>query len=356
VAPAFAEALPFPVVGSTTLGALSPETDDPEMNLTLTILTSDDVTFVTGLTGSIDKEDAGVVSAAYDEALTRAHEAGLPQGEKPKLILSYAPLINNVGGDFFVNTMSAVSGGVPNFGTLTVDNTIDYAEASVLYGGEVYKDRYAFVLLCGEVNMKFHIATLSTERIFNDRGVITDVEGSLIKTVNDIPVIDYLVSLGLSKDADGGMTGVNVYPFVVDLGDGTAPIIRILFAITPEGYAVCGGDIPKGAVISVGSIDADSVVEATAAKLDEIVAGGKPGEETVLVFSCLGRYLALGYTPSREMDTIKEKLNGAGIAFSFMYSGGEICPVEGGTEGGDDEASGVANRFHNDTFIALSLS
>ncbi|MDR1272165.1 MAG: FIST C-terminal domain-containing protein [Clostridiales Family XIII bacterium] len=356
VAQAVSTAFPFAVVGTTTIAALTADTDDPEMSLTLTILTSDDVNFIPALTEPFDGEDDGPIRDAYGKAVARAHEEGLSEGESPKLILSYVPLLNNVGGDFFVNSMAEISGGVPNFGTLSVDNTIDYAESSVLYEGGHYRDRYAFVLLTGEVDMKFHIATLPAERVFSDRGVITDVSGNLIKAVNDIPVSDYLVSLGLKRDADGVVIGVNVYPFVVDFGDGSDPVIRVLFAITPEGYAVCGGNVPQGAVISVGYIDADIVVEATTGKLDEIIEEGVPGTGVMLAFSCIGRYLTLGYNSDMEMNVVRGKLGAAGMNYSFMYSGGEICPVKGTGMDGERGAGSAVNRFHNDTFTVLTLS
>ncbi|MDR1027822.1 MAG: FIST C-terminal domain-containing protein [Clostridiales Family XIII bacterium] len=342
VVAALHDALPFEFVGTTTLGAISRETD-PLVGLTMLVLTSDDVSFVTGLTEPIEGEDADVIARGYAEAAKK-----LGEGEKPSLLLSYAPLLLNVGGDFFVNTLSEVSGQAPNFGTVSADDTIDYHNSHIIINGEAYRDRLAFVLVCGDVKPKFRIASISGEKIFREKGVVTASRGNQLQTINGISVEDYLLSLGLKKGADGTLTGVNSYPFIVDYNDGSPPVVRIIFAITPEGYAVCGGDIPEGATLSVGFIDGDEVVKATGDELRKISPDDKPA--ALLIFSCIGRYFSLGYESEREADEVKKLLAGTGIPYAMTYSGGEICPT-GATEGD----AGTINRFHNDTFAICVL-
>jgi hypothetical protein len=356
VASAIAEALPFDVIGTTTISSIAPGVEDPEWALTLLVLTSDDVIFVPGLTEPITKEDPAPIAEAYAAAEERAFASGVTAGTKPALVIDYSSLLTVAGGDFYTEAMSEAAGGkVPIFGLLTVDNSADYSGSKVIYGSDTYKDRVAFVLMYGDVKPKFYIATLAAERLFRDKGVITDVDGNLIHTINDVSVIDYLSSLGIERDEDGSFSGVNSYPFVVDLGDGMEPIIRILFAVTPDGDAVCGGNLPKGSVISIGSINADGIIEATSQKLDDIFAGGKPN--ALLMFSCIGRYLVLGYEQNLELDAVKGKLAETGVPFTFAYVGGEICPVRPTSPNAADIGDGerLANRFHNETFIALAL-
>jgi hypothetical protein len=178
--------------------------------------------------------------------------------------------------------------------------------------------------------------------------VVTASQGNQLQTINGVSVEDYLLSLGLKKGDDGAIIGVNSYPFIVDYNDGSLPVVRIMFAITPEGYAVCGGDILEGATLTVGSIDGDEVVKATGDELRKILADDKP--DAMLVFSCIGRYFALGYEAEREADEVKKLLAGTGIPYTMTYSGGEICPTYA-TEG--EEAT--INRFHNETFAVCLL-
>jgi hypothetical protein len=339
---ALKDALPFEFIGGTTIGTAAPGGGEPD-DLVILVLTSDDVSFVTGLTEPILSEDEDVITRGYAAAASKADAEG-----KPALMLSYAPLLMNVGGDFFVNALSKTSGNVPNFGTIVVDDTIDYRNSSVVFNGEAYKDRLALILLYGEVKPRFYLASLSKEKIFREKGVVTSSVGNQLKTINNISVEDYLLSLGLTKGENGAITGVNSYPFIVDYGDGATPVVRIMFAITPEGYAVCGGDIPEGAILSVGSIDGNEVVKATGDRLREIAADGKP--DVILIFSCIGRYFSLGYDNDRETAAVKKSLDAAGVPFSMTYSGGEICPTYT-TEG----AKTMTNRFHNDTFAACAF-
>jgi hypothetical protein len=305
------------------------------------VLTSDDVYFQPGLTESIIGENAEFLDSAYKESLIAAKEAGY--GEKPKLMISYAPLLLNVGGDFFIQSMSKASGGVPNFGTLAIDYTTDYSKAQVIYEGEAYSDKYAFVLMIGEVSPKFYVAGIKVENVLSETGVVTDVAGNQIKTINGLSASDFMVTLGLKKDENDKAIGVNSYPFIVDYNDGTEPVVRVIFMITEEGYAVCGGDVPLNATLSVGMFDLDAVLDSTAQKIENIMRD-KPS--ALLMFSCVGRYFAQGYEPHRETSIVREFLETSGVPYTFTYSGGEICPVyHRGTTDTED-------RFHNDTFIA----
>lgn len=331
-----AEQVSFPIVGKTTIGNMT-AAEKSNMMLTLTVITSDDVEFVAGLTDPIPGEDETPFRKAYEKA-------NQDRKEKPALMISFAPLMMNVGGDFFVNTLNRISEGVPNFGTITVDHNSDYHAAQVIYGGEAYRDRLAFVLAYGNITPKFYVASISEEKLYRNKGVVTASQGNQLQTVDGVPVIDYLESIGMQKNEDGTITGVNSFPFVVDFGDGSKPIVRVLFAITPEGYAVCGGDIPVGTKLSVGSIDADEVLNTSEKALNEVQE--KSSINGMIMFSCVGRYFALEFDSTKEMDLIQEKTGE--IPFVFAYSGGEICPLY-------DRDGNTVNRFHNDTLVICTF-
>ncbi|MFP3154378.1 FIST C-terminal domain-containing protein [Lachnospiraceae bacterium ZAX-1] len=334
------ESLPFEVVGTTTLLNAVPESSGT-MLLTLMALTSDDVYFSVGLTEAIESEDDTPLRAGYEAA-----KAKLPG--KPVLILSFAPLLMNVGGDFYVDAVNEISGGVPNFGTISIDHNDDYHEARIIHNGESYVDRYAFVLVSGNVQPRFFIGSISSEKIFQEKGIVTASHSNQLLTVNNIPVVDYLQTLGLNKNEDGTITGINSFPFIVDYNDGTTPVVRVMFALTPEGYAVCGGNIPVGAILSVGSIDADEIIATTTARLTDALAVGK--SDCFLMFSCAGRYFSLGYNPDSEIDKVQSLMQNTGIPYQFAYSGGELCPVYT-----KDEMGVTTNRNHNDTYVICVL-
>jgi hypothetical protein len=328
--------LPFPIAGITTL-ASSSDGVRGEVILILTVLTSDDVEFETGVTDPVTGEDDAPFKAAWNKIAAK-------RPEKPSLMLSFAPLLNNVSADFFVEAWSAITGNVPNFGTLAVDHNHDYREAQTILGGEAYKDRYVFVFCYGKLEPRFFMGGISEEKAFREKGVVTSSQGNQLKAVNGISVADYLVSLGLEKDANGVIQGINSFPFILNYNDGTQPVIRVMFAITPDGSAVCGGKIPEGATLTVGSLSAEEVLNTSAGVLKEALkyAEGK----SILIFSCVGRYFAQGFNPHAEMNKAQEILGGA--CFHLVYSGTELCPVYG-------KDGKLTNRSHNDTIVICVL-
>ncbi|GHV86023.1 hypothetical protein AGMMS50230_16310 [Spirochaetia bacterium] len=337
---ALAKALPFPIAGTTTIaGASSGGTKrQGELLLFLTVFTSDDTEFVAAVTDSITGEDDRPLRAAWEKT-------GGQRSDKPAMMLSFAPLILAVSGDFYTEAWTAITGNVPNFGTLSVDHNPDYHEAQTIFNGEAFKDRYVFVLFYGKIKPKFFMGGISEKEAVKEKGLVTASQGNLLQEVNGISVADYLVSLGLTKDDAGNITGINSYPFILDYNDGTSPVVRVMFAVTPDGSAVCGGKIPKGATLTVGYIDAKAVLENTTA----IIGRAKAALEengSMLIFSCVGRFFALGYNTSEEIDKIRSILGDT--PFHLCYSGTELCPVDG-------ENGSLVNRSHNDTIVICVL-
>jgi hypothetical protein len=333
-----AKKLPFDIAGTTSLAGAS-ENAAGEVLLFLTVLTSNDVEFVSGLTDPISSEDTAPIRAAWERAA-----AG--RAEKPALMLSFAPLLTNASGDFFVDAFSAVSGNVPNFGTLAVDHNADYHESQVILKGEAYPDRYSFILCYGKIKPLFIVGGLSEKRAFRGKGVVTASTGNQLEGVNGISVAEYLSNLGLKKGPDGAILGINAHPFILDYNDGAQPIIRVMFAITPEGHAVCGGNMPVGASLQVGVIDAAEVLSVTEETIKNALAIGRNnGMEggAMLIFSCVGRYFAQGFHPEAEMQKVQETLKGS-RPFHLSYSGTELCPVYG-------QNGSIKNRSHNDSIV-----
>lgn len=334
VVKSLSESLGFPIVGTTTLGTATKE-DLGETMLTLMVLTSDDVEFSAALSDSIINDSLKPVDAGYKRAMDG-------YDSPPSLVFAYAPLSQVVGGDFMVNSLDTVSGGVPIFGTVTVDHNPDYKDAAVIFNGEIHKDKIAMLVCHGDVNPKFIVASIPKEKVMESKDVVTASVGNQLQTVNDKKVIDYLISLGMKKSDDGTIEGINTIPFIVDYNDGSKPVTRILFAITEDGYAVCGGDIPVGTTLSIGTINYDSVLSTTKEAVKSINESGK--KEGAVIFSCVGRYFALEFEPHDEMTLVSETIQND-FPYVMTYSGGEICPVY-------DENGKLYNRFHNDTFTA----
>lgn len=334
---ALCDRLPFDVVGATTIAnATGGEMGDAM--LTLMVLTSDTLEFAVGTSEPIAKEEEEPLAAMYAQA-----EGKLSQ--KPALMLSFLPLLNNFGSDFYAEKMTEISGGVPDFGTVTVDHNADYHAATVLYNGEAWRDRFVILLVAGPVQPVFFVGAISNERVFPERGIVTASSGNQLQTIDGMLAVDYLQTIGLPKGEDGSIQGINSFPIIVYYGDGTTAA-RAMFATTPEGYAVCGGNVPVGATLGIGYFNPDEIKTTTEETLKQALAS--EDWAAVLIYSCVGRFFAQGYDPQAEFSRVLQSMEGTGIAYMAAYSGGELCPV-------CDQMGETQNRNHNNSFIICGL-
>jgi hypothetical protein len=334
VTAALAEKLPFPVAGATTLAAAA-NGFRGQIVLILTVYTSDDVEFITGVSGAITGEDDAPLKTAWEKA-----SAG--RTDKPAMILSFAPLLLNVAGDFYTDAWSRIAGDVPNFGTLAVDHNHDYHESQTIFGKEAFQDRCVFIFFYGNAAPEFFVGGLSEEKAFREKGVVTSSRGNLLKEVNGIPVTDYLASLGLKKEKNGTYTGINSFPFILNYNDGTPPVIRVILSITPDGWALCGGNVPERATLSVGVISIEDVLMVSSGLFHKVKERARAEGKNILIFSCTGRYYVQGFDTTAEMDKAGEILGD--VPFHFAYSGTELCPVTG-------KDGKAVNRGHNYTIV-----
>ncbi|MDR2056433.1 MAG: hypothetical protein LBQ10_11285, partial [Desulfovibrio sp.] len=109
VVSALDKALPFSVLGMTTM-ASSDKKNLGMYNLSLTVLTSDDVLFEAVVTGPL-------FSADYKEKIAATYKrarAGLP-GD-PACILSFMPYTPDISGTDLTASLDAISGGIPIWG------------------------------------------------------------------------------------------------------------------------------------------------------------------------------------------------------------------------------------------------
>lgn len=338
VVAALSEALPFDIIGATSIANSAPGGSGETM-LSLLVLTSDDVAFATAASAPMMEEEEAPLAAMYGEAAKKL-------AEKPALMLSYVPLLTHIGGDFYADCMSKITGNLPNFGGLAVDHNADYHDSRVLLNGEAWADRFAILLMAGNVQPHFYVGTLSEARVFPERGAVTASKGNLLQTVDGMPAADYLLTLGLEKAEDGSITGINTFPIIVDYNDGTMPVARAMFATTPDGCVVCGGNIPVGSTFSMGSFDPDEICETSTRTVKHVLAKHPHG--VLLVYSCIGRFFAQGYNQQAEMQAGNQLIEDAGRPFLGAYSGGELCPVykNDGT---------IVNRNHNNSLVICVL-
>ena len=323
--------LNFPVIGTTTT-AISTNRSYGQLDLSVLMITADDVTFTAACSPSLMSGLAEPLTQMYQKALDG-------HAQTPKLIISAAPLMLNYAGDHYVDALNKISGGVPNFGTLAIDNTPGYLESYVMFNDKAERDIYAVIVASGNINPKFLYASFSPEYVFAQIATITKAEGNLLKEVDGCSIISFMENIGLAEN--GKVKDVlHSIPFILDYAGEGIPVSRVLLSWSEDGYGICGGLMPEGTKFNLGMWDKSDVLGTTVRTIEKIL--GNENISTLLLHSCLARSYALGTDLLAETEIINKTV-AERIPYIFGYSGGEICPTR-------DEAD--ANSFHNNTVVA----
>jgi hypothetical protein len=338
-AKAISEALPFDVIGAISPAQASGE-NAGVLALTIMVLTSDDVYFETTLSDSLIGDPASSITKAYNEVSAK-HE------ERPALILPYAGFMVENSGDEYIRVLTELSGGVPCFGTLAVDDSADFHNSFSIYNGIEYRDRMALALIYGEISPKFYTATISEGKIIDKPALITKSEGHILKEVNGRPVVEFFEELGLTQASETSYAMTSL-PFMLDYNDGTPPVSKVFIMLDDNSNAICAGMMPEGSTLSIGVFDKEDVLLTTGYAVEKALEEGS-GASGMLIYSCISRNMSLGGDPLLELELIIAKNKETKhLPFIMAYSGGEICPTQVST----DKA---INRFHNNTFIVCTF-
>ena len=328
VAQHIAKSLPFEVVGATTVCNLTEGLRDLS-GLTISVLTSDTVEFsAASLPGCQTPPE---IAQVYRNCV--AGRSGVPS-------LMF-PFATSAVGDLAVRVLDEQTGSkTPLFGTNAVDNTADASQAVALHNETVFSDGLVVLAAWGPLKASFHVSEISEDLIQKQRAIVTESEGHVIKAINGICPADYLATIGISREQ--AANNLHTIPFIVDLSDGTKPVGRVFYDLTPEGYIVSGGLMPVNSSVAVGALEKSDIVRLTTETLEKVLASGK--SQGMLLFPCVSHFWAMEDPP---YSLVQDKSDNV-IPYHVFYSGGEICPVV-------SEHGGMYNRFHCFTCVACSF-
>jgi hypothetical protein len=328
------EELPFDVVGAISTGQSNGVHTD-ELLFTIMIITSDDMTFRTGVTGSLAKDPIRAITECYKAAADGMFG-------RPSLILPYAPFIMQNSGDDYVNALSKASYGAPCFGTIAADGSVDFSACYTILNGETHGDQLVMALFYGNVKPKFYVANICDDKIFEKSATITKSENNIIMEIDDKPVIEYFNEMGLSEALKTRYTLASL-PFLLDYHDRTPLVSKIFVSLTKENYAVCAGAVPEGSTIYIASNERNDILTTTGSVMDQIMSDAQ-NANGLLIYSCMSRSMAMGNDTFAEVSLVNFKLQEE-IPMLMAYSGGEICPTT-------TQSEMAINRFHNNAFVA----
>ncbi len=333
---ALAAALPFDFIGMTTFASCTDNEADIGL-ITIVMLVSENNIFASTLSASIHGDYKKALDEAYAEVTHNLND-------DVSLCFLCAPFSRSISGQEITSHVSQLVGDTPIFGGLAADHTIDAQNTFVFRNGKRMNDGVAMLCVAGEVKVKFAFASLQPDAMQRKKAVITASDGNTVFTVNDMPVMNYIYSLGLSSEEL--QTAGAIIPFLVDYNDGSALVSREALGVTPEKHVFFGGEMPVGASIQIALQSPEEVIS-TAQQMLELIDAQKENLQAALVVGCAGRSMILGGDPLGEA---REALCiiGDSLPYHQIYARGEICPVL--LPNGK-----LQNRYHNFSFTVCMI-
>ncbi|MCL1875366.1 MAG: FIST C-terminal domain-containing protein [Synergistaceae bacterium] len=335
VVKAICEALPFNIIGMTSMVGAD-EHGYGLYDLTLTVLTSDEVSFEVGMTNGINHDN-------YIEEIDNLYkDIRCKVNSDPAMIFTFMPYMREVAGYQVVEAMDKSCHGIPMWGSITNNIDFNYETVQTICNGKFLPTGVAMMFLNGPVEPKFIVSSIPEHNISDNRAIITKSEGAILREINGMPVLEYLANIGLIITKEN----ITTTPIMVYYEHSQKPVALGFYTLFDDGSVLTGGEMPVGASIAVGSINAEGIFESAEDGLVRIL--DLKDRQATLLLPCVTRYIMLAPDQESELRLINEKLRDSGLPFMMGYSGGEICPMLG-------QDGKMHNRFHNYTFCACVL-
>lgn len=335
VVAAICKELPFTIIGMTSMASVD-EHGHGLFDLTLTVLTSDEVSFEAGMTGSINHDN-------YADEIDQMHGRLRGRvGSDPAMIFTFMPYMRDVSGYEVVKAMDASCHGIPLWGSITNNMDFNYETVQTICNGKALPAGVAMMFVNGPIEPTFIVSSLPERNIANNRAIITKSDKAVLREVNDLPILEYLANIGLVITKEN----ITTTPLMVYYDESVEPVALGFYTLFEDGSVLTGGEMPVGTSFAVGSIDAEGIFESAEDGLRRILTHAD--RQATLLLPCVTRYIMLAPDQESELRLIQEKLTESGSPFMMGYSGGEICPMRG-------PDGKYHNQFHNYSFCACIL-
>ncbi len=335
VVAALCKALPFEVIGMTSMANMDQQ-GYGLFDLTLTVLTSNEVHFKAGMTNGITQD------SYVDEIKNLCATLKGRAGTDPAMIFTFMPYMRSVSGDEVVAAIDAASTGVPLWGSITNSVDFTYETVQTLCNGEARPAGIAMMYVVGPVTPHFVVSSLPERNIAHSRAIVTRSDKAILYEINGMPVQEYLARIGLVITREN----ITATPLMVYFKGTEKPVALGMYSLFEDGSILTGGAIPVGSSFAVGSIDTEGIFESAESALQQIAA--YKNRNATLMLPCVTRYIMLAPEQEGELELIQKTLSSCESPFMMGYSGGEICPTMG-TDGK------YHNHFHNYSFCACIL-
>ncbi|GHS96462.1 hypothetical protein FACS1894139_02110 [Planctomycetales bacterium] len=341
--------LPFPTSGCTTSYAAVNGTPS-EAPLVVLLLTGDDVEFAAAGTADLKNRSADDCRAEVERVYRQIRgELSAP----PQLLIPLTCTLGNYSTEDVMEELDRLSDGAPLFGTAAWNLAGLLDENRVWCNGEVVGGASVVVGVGGNVKPRFYASGAAYAKYaIHEPALITEVAGSVIRSVNNMPAGRFLQSVKVVGDDLNDPRNFDAVTMsgLVTRADGVQ-VVRGMFGLVRENpnWANMLGKISVGEQISFAPISKNAVLESSQEMCDRLIADEI---NNTLMFCCVARNFALGVQYMREFEQIDANLrqmHGDEVRYAVGCSGGEICPVK-------DRNGKFVNAFHNFTIIACAFA
>jgi len=342
----FLDVLPFELAGcaSSYTGASGQHGD---VAVSVTMLTSDDSYFVVR---TIDDLDTKTIDQVNKEVTHLYGE--LCAEEKPKMIMPFLPPIPHCSITNLYFTMNGFDKDVFLFGMQAFNITGSYDTNFVFANSKMSVSMCAFVAFYGNIKPDFHIgSSFLDENSLWEEAVITESDGSLLKSINGISAVEYFKRKGIISSKNKG-AGIMTIPALITYQNGTKTGCAFLGIVKDTEYVFAARTLQDGAKITFTDMEGEKILTSAEAVMEEINTMKRND-----LFICISaaRAWSLGSNFFAELQKIYEcaqkyeKENGEPLRYSAVYTGSELCPIR-------DKLGNYKNMPHNYTFTICSLN
>ena len=339
--------LDMPFIGCTSIGMLNSK-GYTQSSITVTILTADDCSFITGITDEI------ICNEELDKLVEKYRELSAKLPEKEKVIITYTAWDPDIEADNVVDLLDEASDGVPVFGGIASDGW-SFNEDFVFCGTELSRKKIALLMITGNIEPMFQIAH-SVKKSSNMNKTVTRSQGNVVYTIDDQPIVDFLEENGFG----GGKTDVMLdylgTPFKIRVQTHDNDKVEILRCLVSMDHKkkTCKflGKVPEGCemnMVLLGKKDIEVSAKNTFhTMLTKINESKNRKYSLILCSSCVARYSLIVSDKNVEGRAFAYKLP-EGLNLCGYYGFSEFCPANG------KDVGRLYNTLNNESLTLLAI-
>jgi hypothetical protein len=326
-----------PVVGATTAGAAFTERGVSRTEPVVAVIGGRDFGFSLSIAHDLSRDPAGQIKVAARRLVDAAHR--VPARSQVMIALADAFACD---GEVLC---SALQASVPPhwriFGA-TAGDDLRFEATYVFAGREILRDAAVLIGLFSDASPSLVAHHGWVAEPGGKEMAITDIEGSVLKTLDDRPAAEVyraeLVRLGAMREGDDLMRAMGTHELGARTIFGDQLKIRAAMRLNEDGSLVLAGSLPLGTIVQVASASPDRLIEAARTLSSRVL---EPFDNRAirgaLVFDCGARLQLLG---DRYGEQVTAFLGGRHFPMIGMAGYGEIAKLAGSVDG-----------FHNATSV-----